>query len=131
MIDMNRVSTVVVHGTKDTDSGGSNPIRVREYAAEIGAALYEPGTTEHDLEPWLTHGHDDLPRFEELLATKVVGAIGEGRSPAKRQQSPRKVVGGKRGRSGRRGGAGSGRARSAPAKLAKSVSVSDNKKKRK
>ena len=68
-VDTSAVCTVILHGLRDTDRGGSASWRVREFAAAIGAVLHEPDC-DHGLEPWLSLGSTShsIPSITELIA---------------------------------------------------------------
>lgn len=69
-VDTSAVKTVILHGLKDTDDGGSAPWRVREYAKSIGCVLFEPDCG-HSLEPWLSapSSNDGIPTLGQLITS--------------------------------------------------------------
>jgi len=66
-----RVPSVLLHGSLDTDEGGSDPWRVREWTDDQPfKASYFPEGVNHNLEPWLysLEKSPGIPQLPELLA---------------------------------------------------------------
>ena len=70
------IRTVIVHGLRDTDHGGSAPWRIREYAKALGkcVTLYEPDM-DHSLEPWLSRDEPSADGTAPSLETLVLSML--------------------------------------------------------